>query len=308
MIISVLQAIQILASQDVVAVPTETVYGLAADASSDLAVARIFETKGRPQFNPLIIHIWDVQQIQEFGVFNEAVKKLADAFWPGPLTVVVQLKSNSPLSKLASAGLPTIGVRIPQHPVALELLKAFGKTLAAPSANKSGRISPTESHHVSQSLGEGIPILEGGKSTVGLESTIVDVSYDQPYLLRHGAILKDQLESVLGCDVLDKTMPEDGKVLSPGQMLSHYAPRLPLRINVTEPRARDALLGFGPMPNATLNLSPTNDLVEAAANLFSMLHQLDSPQYQGIAVAPIPDEGLGRAINDRLQRAADPRN
>jgi len=308
MIVSISQAVEILNSQKVVAMPTETVYGLAGDATSDLAVARIFETKERPEFNPLIIHIWDIAQIELIGTFSPAAQVLAKAFWPGPLTLVIPLHPTSPLSKLAGAGLNTIAVRMPHHPVALELLRLFRNPLAAPSANKSGRISPTESSHVGLSLGSHVPVLEGGRCIVGLESTIVDVSSEIPYLLRHGAILKDQMEALLDQPIMDKTVPEKGgKILSPGQMLSHYAPRLPLRMNVMTPHPTEAFLGFGLTENATLNLSPIGHLTEAAANLFSMLHTLDRPSYRGIAVAPIPQTGLGLAINDRLKRAAAPK-
>lgn len=290
---------------ELVAFPTETVYGLGADATDDLAVAKIFAAKGRPDFNPLIIHMADRAAIDGLVRFNETAAKLAERFWPGALTLVLPRKDNCPVSRLASAGLDTLAVRMPAHPLALALLKACGKPVAAPSANPSGGISPTRAAHVRRGLGDKVAaILDGGPCPVGVESTVIGFDGDQAVLLRPGGIAREDIEAVTGPLIV---ATGDSAVTSPGMLESHYAPGLPVRLNATAPAPGEAWLGFGDCPDATLNLSTAGDVTEAAANLFAMLHRLDGGSYTGIAVAPIPDAGLGLAINDRLRRAAAPR-
>lgn len=294
-------AVASLRNGQLIGLPTETVYGLAADATQDKAVASIFEAKGRPQFNPLIIHSQSVEGLSEYTEFDERAHLLAEKFWPGPLTLVLPKKSDSDLSLLVSAGLDTVAVRIPQHPVALKLLHAYGKPLAAPSANISGQVSPTTAQHVEDAFGNQLGcVLEGGSCQVGLESTIVDLTTDKAVLLRPGGIPNEDLKALLG----DIHHYEGTEIRSPGMMKSHYAPGLPVRLNALKAESGEALLGFGNVKNTTLNLSISGNLVEAASNLFSMLRQLDHPQHSGIAISPIPHHGLGLAINDRLLRAA----
>jgi L-threonylcarbamoyladenylate synthase len=295
-------AADLLRAGKLVAFPTETVYGLGADARNGEAVAAIYATKGRPQFNPLIVHLPDLAAAEALAAFDVQAIRLAEAFWPGPLTLVLPLKAGHGLSPLVSAGLPTVALRVPAHPVARALLRAFGGPVAAPSANPSGRISPTRADHVARGFPAGtVTVLDAGPSTVGLESTIVAPG-TPPRLLREGGIAAERVEKVLGVP-LSAPLP-DG-VTAPGQMASHYAPRVGLRLNATAPKEGESFLGFGAGP-ATLNLSAKGDLAEAAANLFDYLHQLDARDLP-IAVAPIPEEGIGRAINDRLRRAAAPR-
>lgn len=285
--------------------PTETVYGLAADATQDLAVAAIFEKKRRPTFNPLIIHGPSPQSFKEHVLWNERAEILAQTFWPGPLTLVLPRLPSSSLSLLVSAGLDTLAIRVPRHDIALTLLKKFGKLLAAPSANSSGKISPTQANHVEEDFSD-LFILDGGDTCVGLESTIVDLTGSSPLLLRPGGISQEEIESLIG--PLDK--PFDLTIKAPGMMKSHYAPHLPLRLNAETPLENEAYLAFGPTPwegDHVLNLSQKADLTEAAANLFKMMRLLDREKFHQIAVAPIPFQGLGSALNDRLQRAAAPR-
>ena len=299
-------AAELLDKGELVAFPTETVYGLGADAANDLAVASIFETKGRPQFNPLIAHIADLAWIEKFAEMTPVAKKLAENFLPGPLTMVMKRSENCPISHLVCAGLDTVGVRFPIHAGAQKMLKAFGRPVAAPSANISGTVSPTTAEHVAQGLGDKIPlILDGGACSVGVESTIVDVTTDAPALLRAGGLAVEDIEDVLK-KPLRRPEADPNAPRSPGQMLSHYAPRLPVRLNAEQPEAGEAFLAFGAADNATLNLSPTEDLREAAAHLFAYMRLLDDKKYTGIAVMPIPTRGLGLAINDRLKRAAYP--
>jgi len=275
-----------------VAVPTETVYGLAADATNGEAVARIYQAKGRPSFNPLIVHVADLDQARELGEFADAAMALAKRHWPGPLTLVVPLKSGAPIASLVTAGLPSIGIRIPAHPVMQALLRAIGRPLAAPSANASGAISPTRAAHVLDSLGGRIPlILDGGPTERGLESTIVAATGGPLRLLRPGPITVDAV-----------TATED-RIEAPGQLASHYAPSKPLRIDAAEAAGDEYMIGFGATPGDT-NLSEKGDLTEAAARLFDLLHQADASEKPRIAVASVPREGLGLAINDRLIRAA----
>jgi L-threonylcarbamoyladenylate synthase len=305
--LSLAQALEALAQGQLVAMPTETVYGLAGDATSDAAVAAIFAAKGRPSFNPLIAHVASAQQARAVANFPPVADALAAAFWPGPLTLVMRRAATCPVSLLACAGLDTIAVRIPAHPVARALLEAFGKPLVAPSANRSGRVSPTQAIHVAEELGNAVAlVLDGGACAVGIESTVVDVTGPEPVILRHGSITREQVEAALGCAVPDASHGE--AIKAPGMLKSHYAPSIPVRLNADKAGAGEALLAFGPyVPSGaleTLNLSPSGNLQEAAANLFAMLRALDDPQHHAIAVMPIPHEGLGRAINDRLQRAA----
>ncbi len=289
-----------------VAFPTETVYGLGADATDDAAVASIFEAKGRPRFNPLIVHVPDLAAVVPLAVLDDRARALAAAFWPGPLTLVLPRRADCRLSLLVSAGLDSVAVRVPAHPVAHALLWAAGRPVAAPSANRSGSISPTRAAHVAESLGERVAlIVDGGACTVGVESTVVDLTGPQPAVLRPGGITREQVEAVIGPVTESAGDPDAPK--SPGQLLSHYAPDRPVRLNASERRPGEALLGFGGTATADLDLSAAGDLTEAAANLFAHLRALDRAPFTGIAVAPVPDHGLGHAINDRLRRAAAPR-
>jgi L-threonylcarbamoyladenylate synthase len=294
-----------------VAFPTETVYGLGADATNSAAVAAIFATKGRPQFNPLIVHVEGMGQGSEHVELTALARRLIDAFWPGPLTLVLEKRTESPVSDLVTGGLTTIAVRSPDHPIARALLAATGRPLAAPSANRSGRISPTQAAHVFSDLGDDIAmILDGGATAHGLESTVVDARGDAPVLLRPGAVTAETIEAVLGCPVTRAKIDEH-RPNAPGQLASHYAPNANVRLDALDVRAGEALLAFGPNALATggptINLSPSGDLTEAAANLFAALRALDQSGATTIAVMPIPDVGLGEAINDRLRRAAAPR-
>jgi L-threonylcarbamoyladenylate synthase len=290
---------------ELVAFPTETVYGLGADATSDAAVARVFAVKARPRFNPLIVHVADLAAAEHLARVDARAQRLAERFWPGPLTMVLRRSENADLSLLVSAGLDTVALRIPDHPVAQALLTVAGRPIAAPSANVSGRISPTTAAHVAADLGGRVAlILDGGACRVGLESTVIDLSGPETVLLRPGGAAIEDLEAIVG----PIAVAGAGPVRSPGMLRRHYAPGRPLRLNAAEARPGEALLGFGPdAGRATLNLSRRGDLVEAAANLFAMLRALDNELgYTGIAVAPIPEQALGLAINDRLRRAAAP--
>jgi L-threonylcarbamoyladenylate synthase len=298
------KAADLLGAGGLVSFPTETVYGLGADARDDTAVARIYAAKGRPSFNPLIVHLPDIAAAEKLCEFNDEARALASAFWPGALTLVLPLKPNAGISKLVTAGLDTLAVRAPDHPVAQGLLRAFGGPVAAPSANPSGRVSPTTAAHVIDGLGNKINgLVDGGACQVGLESTIV-ACVDRPTLLRAGGIPVEALEACLGGPLATTSDPQTP--VAPGQLASHYAPKGTVRLNASDVRKGEVLLGFGPV-EAALNLSPAGDLTEAAARLFDCLHQLDAMGATAIAVSPIPDHGLGRAINDRLRRAAAPR-
>jgi L-threonylcarbamoyladenylate synthase len=301
-------AARLLREGRLVAFPTETVYGLGADATDERAVAAIFAAKGRPRFNPLIMHVPSLAEAEPFAVFDARARALAAHFWPGPLSLVLQRRADSGLSLLAGAGLDTVAIRVPAHPVAQALLRAVGRPIAAPSANRSGRISPTEAGHVMAELGDHVAlILDGSRTSVGLESTVLDLTGDTPALLRPGGVTLEQLAVLLGPIAAQRA----GPLRSPGLLESHYAPSLPLRLDAVDARPGEALLAFGPdTPSGfaeVLWLSHAGDLAEAAANLFAMLRRLDRPALAGIAVAPIPEHGLGRAINDRLRRAAAPR-
>ena len=301
-------AARLLAAGELVAFPTETVYGLGGDATNDRAVARIFEVKGRPRFNPLIVHFPNADAARAQVAFDERAHRLAERFWPGALTLVLPRRPDCMVSLLASAGLDSLAVRVPNHLVAQALLTVCGRPIAAPSANASGKISPTTAEHVAHSLGSRVAmILDGGRCPVGIESTVLDLTGSTPVLLRPGGVTSDDLTDTIGA--LDAPAAADAhSPKSPGMLASHYAPELPLRLDARNVRPREALLAFGACsiagPATMENLSPSGDLVEAAANLFSMLRALDRPGLAGIAVMPIPDRGLGRAINDRLRRAA----
>lgn len=309
------RAAALLRAGGLVAFPTETVYGLGADATSDRAVAGIFAAKDRPQFNPLIVHFTSAQAAAQEVVFDDRARQIAAALWPGPLTLVLPRRPESRLSLLCSAGLDSQAVRVPAHPIAQRLLKETGLPLAAPSANVSGRISPTEAAHVAASLGARVPlILDGGPCAVGLESTVLDLSGPQAAILRPGAVTAQDLTPFVGPIVEALEAPEtsgSAGLKGPGMLLSHYAPRRPVRLGATTVAADEALLAFGPAvplgAAETLNLSQAGDLKEAAARLFACLHRLDALPVRAIAVMPIPAEGLGAAINDRLRRAAAPR-
>lgn len=297
------KAAQALRDGRLVAFPTETVYGLGADATNDRAVAAIFEAKGRPDFNPLIVHVPDLAAAEALVVFDEMARRLAERFWPGALTLVLPRRPDCPVSLLCSAGLETLAVRVPAHGLARALLQSAGVPVAAPSANPSGRLSPTEARHVAEGLGDRVDmVLNGGPCAVGVESTVVGVFDGRAVLLRPGGVPAEEIEAIAGELALPEQDPEAPR--SPGMLASHYAPRRPVRLNAAEAGADEILLGFGADAPAGPNLSPTGDLGEAAANLFRMLHELDGEDGRTIAVMPVPEIGLGRAINDRLRRAA----
>src|SRR3982751_5733874 len=289
---AIAEAARLILASEPVAIPTETVYGLAADATNAEAVGRIYEAKGRPSFNPLIVHVIDAAAAERIGEFDEVSHRLAEEHWPGPLTLVVPLQPNSGIASIVTAGLSTIGIRVPAHPAMQDLLRAVGRPLAAPSANASGSISPTRAEHVLRSLCGRIPlIIDGGASERGLESTIVAATGGSLRLLRPGPI---EVEA-------ERSAGE--KIEAPGQLESHYAPSKPVRLNASEAAAGEFLIGFGEVAGDA-SLSPSGNLVEAAARLFDLLHQADASPKPRVAVAAVPDEGLGAAINDRLRRAA----
>jgi len=298
-------AIALLEKGEVVAFPTETVYGLGADASNEQAVQKIFSIKGRPSFNPLIVHILDLSWAEQIAIIPESAHLLLEHYWPGPLTIVVPLLPQAPLAPSVTAGLKTVGLRVPKHPMFREILASYGKPIAAPSANASNTLSCTTANHVEKSLGHKVPLILQDEFPCqhGLESTIVDFSSPFPTILRHGAIAQEDIEKYV--KILRSSSQTTG-IKSPGQMKRHYAPRIPLRLNALFPEAGEAFLNFGPHhPKETLNLSPSSNLEEAGSNLFQKLHALDDEtRFSGIAVAPIPSNGLGISINDRLQRAA----
>ncbi len=320
---SIADAAAILRDGGLVALPTETVYGLGADATNGVAVAKIFAAKGRPQINPLIVHGDSAASLSRYVEFSDDAKVLAERFWPGPLTMILPRRADCLISDLCSAGLATLGVRVPAHSVALKLITAAGCPVAAPSANRSGLLSPTAPLHILQGLGNAVDmILAAGPTQYGLESTVVDLSGAAIVILRPGAITAQDIADVLGKPVAyglgdAQTPPEHIK--SPGQLLKHYAPGIPVRLNAVDVRPGEALLGFGSLkfmgvvgggfakdlPETQIrNLSDDGDLYQAAANLFRMLRDLDQPEHTCIAVMPIPDQGIGIAINDRLKRAA----
>lgn len=313
------QAAALLRDGGLVAFPTETVYGLGANALDGRAVARIFEAKGRPQFNPLIVHVPDLAAAEKLAVIDARARAVAAALWPGPLTLILPRRPDCPVSELCSAGLATLAIRVPGNRTAQALLKAAAVPVAAPSANRSGQLSPTTPKHVADSLGDSVDmILAGGACTVGLESTVLDLSGDEALVLRPGAVSAEEIASVLG-DPVSYDFGDHERPKSPGQLLRHYAPGIPVRLDAVDLEPGEALLAFGStrfmgirgggaasqLPDSAIrNLSPEGDLFEAAANLFRMLHDLDRPEHKAIAVMNIPDRGVGIAINDRLRRAA----
>lgn len=305
---SIGRAAEALAKGKIVAFPTETVYGLGANALDASAVAKVFAAKDRPRFNPLIVHVLGLAEAERYAAVDDKVRRLIAAFWPGPLSLVLPRKADCLIADLASAGLDTIALRAPSHPVARALLEATKLPIAAPSANRSGRISPTTAAHVEAELGD-VPamILDGGPCMHGLESTVLGID-DEIALLRLGALPREEIETVLGRK-LARRKP-DARVSSPGQLAAHYAPSTPLRLDARSAGKGEALLAFGPdapiFPGPSINLSPGGDLVEAAANFFAALRKLDEAGVETIAVMPIPDHGLGEAINDRLRRASVP--
>ena len=307
------EAAAVLAAGGLAAFPTETVYGLGADATNAAAVAKLYAAKGRPSFNPLIAHVADVSAAKRAGHLNATAMKLAAKFWPGPLTLVVP--TTDLVCDLARAGLGTVGLRVPAHPAAQKMLAAFGKPVAAPSANRSGHVSPTAAEHVLADLAGKIDfVLDGGATPLGLESTIVDCSSGVPRLLRAGGVPREEIEKTLGQKIEIAGNGDADAPASPGRLASHYATRARLRLNVREVKEGEALLAFGePLPQGaelstlTLNLSHSGNLTEAAANLFAYMRAMDEAGVSAIAVAPIPKKGLGEAINDRLTRAAAPR-
>ena len=296
-------AADLLRGGQIVAVPTETVYGLAADASNADAVAHIYAAKGRPDFNPLIVHVPDKAAAERLALFDDLADRLAAAFWPGPMTLVLPLRAGATVTKAVTAGLPTIAIRCPAHPVMQSVLAKTGLNLAAPSANKSGGISPTRAEHVLASLGGAVPmILDAGPCAAGLESTIVAVRENGWQILRPGPVTAEAIEAIAGSAAISVN---DEKIEAPGQLASHYAPSKPVRLNATSAEPDEWLIGFGALLGDE-NLSASGDLAQAAAHLFDALHNADASDRLAIAVAPVPHEGIGVAINDRLARAATP--
>jgi len=298
------KAVSLLAAGEVCAFATETVYGLGADATSSDALLGIFETKNRPRFNPLIAHCANLETAHRIALFSPLADRLA-TLWPGPLTLVLPVLPEAGLSDLVTAGLDTVGLRVPAHPLARDLLAAVGKPLAAPSANPSGRLSPTTAEQVLRAYDGRVPVLDGGPCAIGVESTILAVADDAVFQLRAGGTPVAVIEEVIGRTV--ERAAESAPIRAPGMLKSHYAPSARMRLDATEAREGEVLIGFGPDFPETCNLSPSGDLAEAARNLFSLLHGLDAERPDTIAVAPIPETGLGEAINDRLRRAAAPR-
>ncbi len=303
------EAAAILRAGQICAFPTETVYGLGADATNADAVLNVYQAKGRPRFNPLIVHCADVAMARQLVVFSPLAEKVAAAFWPGPMSLVLPMLPDNGIADIVTAGLPTLAIRIPAHPAARELIAAVGKPLAAPSANPSGRLSPTRASEVISGFDGQVPVLDGGPCHAGLESTILAIDGEEVVQLRTGALARDDIAETLG--MLVPAIGEGSAITAPGMLLNHYAPKTDIRLDVTSPEAGEAYLAFGGEPvfdGPMRNLSPSGDLREAARNLFTCLHELDASGATGIAVAPVPFQGLGEAINDRLQRAAAPRD
>ena len=308
---SIARAARRLREGELVAFPTETVYGLGADGTDEDAVAAVYAAKGRPASNPLIVHVADLDAARELAPFDERAEASATAFWPGPLTLILPRAARCAIAGRACAGRDTVAVRVPDNHVALALIRAAGRPVAGPSANLSGRPSPTTARHVYESLGDAVPtILDGGSCAVGIESTILDLTGDEPLLLRPGGASVEAVEELIG-PVGRPQGAGEATPTSPGRAESHYAPNLPVRLGATHADPDEALLAFGPVvPGGaakTLNLSAAGDVVEAAVNLFDMLLRLDTPEFRRIAVMPVPETGMGRAVNDRLRRAAAPR-
>ena len=297
---------RLLAAGRLVAFPTETVYGLGADATSEAAIAALYRAKGRPAKNPVIIHVADLAAARRLGRFDERAERLAARFWPGPLTLVLPRTADCPVVPAASAGLSSVALRMPDHPIARAIIAASGRPIAAPSANLSGRVSPTDAAATLAELGDAVDlVIDGGRTPVGIESTVVAL-LDRPRMLRPGYVTREAIEAEIG--PLDAP-PEGDALHGPGMLASHYAPRLPVRTDAASARTDEAFVAFGPKApvDAAANLSPTGDPIEAAASLYATLRALDRPPFRAIAVAPIPDVGIGAAINDRLRRAAAPR-
>ena len=307
---NIAHAAECLKAGQLVAMPTETVYGLAANACDDMAIERVYAAKGRPSHNPLIIHVAHTKMAQTLVEWNEAAELLSHTYWPGPLTMVLKRRAGCPISKLASAGLETLAIRVPAHPIAQQLLAACALPLAAPSANLSGCVTATSAQHVAADFaGKDVTILEAGPTTIGLESTVIDITHDTPQLLRPGSITHHQLEATLGTPVM-RMGDNNISPASPGMLTSHYAPKAKLRLNATHVEDEEALLAFGkPLEGAvtTINLSEQGDIAEASSHLFAALRDMDAKGATHIAVMPIPNEGIGEALNDRLQRAAAPK-
>ncbi len=308
---SVSLALHSLVDGNLVVLPTETVYGLGADAENESAVAAIYEMKGRPSHNPLIVHVKDAEMARRYGEWNSLAEQLAQAFWPGPLAMVLERAAGSTLASAVSAGRPTIALRCPNHPVAQALLTAFGRGIAAPSANRSGRVSPTSAAHVRDEFGDAVMVIDGGACDIGIESTIVAVHEETVRILRPGSITYTQLCEVLGHAAIERPafVSDDISPSSPGQLSSHYAPALPVRMNVHSVKEGEVLLQFGPLDGIgasdVISLSDTGDVNEAAARLYHALREADQPHhYKAIAVMPVPEEGVGIAMNDRLRRAS----
>ena len=306
--ISISQAVQLLQTEDIVAVPTETVYGLAGNATSPAAVNKIFQTKQRPVYNPLIIHVAAIEAISSFAHIPAHTLSLLKAYWPGPLTAILPLKEEKFLAPAITANLPSVAVRLPNHPIMREILKNIPFPLAAPSPNISGTVSPTTAQHVVQAYAGKVPCVDGGACSVGIESTIVDLTCSPAKILRPGILTFEDIQKHISLEQYDEAT-ESTSIKAPGQLKSHYAPKLPLRLNATHAKNGEAFLGFGPEhTQADLNLSSEADLAEAAFHLFSYLQELDQPhRFTAIAVAPIPTIGIGVALNNRLVRAAAPK-
>jgi len=310
-VVQLKQAIDILEQQNLLSFATETVYGLGADATNSDAVLKIYEAKGRPSFNPLICHVADLDIISSYAHMTDLDRLLAQAFWPGPMTLILDLLPNSGLSDLVTAGLKTVGIRIPSNDSALALLKAFGKPVAAPSANISGSISPTTAEHVRSNFGDKIALLDGDDPHIGIESTILRVQADGIIILRHGAITREMVENITGKNCFERNIDEG--INAPGQLASHYAPKASVKLNATAVEGDICVIDFAGQLSAQINthpykdLSPIGDLNEAAKNLFSTLHEMDKID-KNIIVAPIPMSGIGEGINDRLTRAAAPKD
>ncbi|MFT3809352.1 MAG: L-threonylcarbamoyladenylate synthase [Micropepsaceae bacterium] len=301
--VAIAAAAREIALGQLVAFPTETVYGLGADATNGAALARLFEAKGRPRINPLIVHVESAKAARKLVTFNPVALKLAEAFWPGPLTLVLPKSAKCPVHDLASAGLTTLGVRVPAHPVAQALILSAGTPIAAPSANASGEPSPTRAAHVAESLGDGVTVLDAGPCHAGLESTVIGFDGHRPVLLRPGATPRDEIEAVVG--PLAEAVDDAAHPSSPGRLLRHYAPQARLRINAEAPREGELFIAFGPTGvEDALQLSEAGSTREAAMNLFALLREADKRGATAVAVAPVPEDGIGEAINDRLRRAA----
>ena len=308
---TIAQAADLIRAGELVALPTETVYGLGADATNPEAVARIFTAKGRPSFNPLIVHVPSLEIARSIAKVTPLAEHLAVAFWPGPLTLILPRNQERTIPDITVAGLDTIAIRIPSHPTALELLIKAGRPIAAPSANISGHVSATTAQHVADDFGANVSlILDAGQTAHGVESTVIDATGSEPVLLRPGAVTAEAIADIVGV-VPKPTQPITRSPTSPGQLESHYAPNCQVRLNAVSVASHEHYLAFGPdVPNGIEpldNLSPNGDLIEAAANLFAALRKLDQPDIHTIAIAPIPETGIGIAINDRLRRAAAPR-